>query len=89
MKKNIIIQPYITEKGTLLQNQNQYVFRAGERANKIEIKKEIENLYKVKVEKVRVLNKPEKTKFFRARKRSQPGFKKAIVKLKKGEKLEL
>lgn len=81
--------PYITEKGTLLQGQNQYVFRAGEKANKIEIKKAIEDLYKVKVEKVMVLNKPKKNKFFRGREGSKPGFKKAIVKLKKGEKIEL
>lgn len=89
MGKNIIITPYVTEKGTFLQSQNQYVFRAGEKANKIEIKKTIEDLYRVKVEKVRVLNKPEKTKIFRGRKGSRAGFKKAIVKLKKGEKIEL
>lgn len=89
MKSRVLIQPYITEKGISLEEKNQYVFRVEKKANKIQVKNIIEDMYKVKVEKVMIAKKPAKTKFFRGRAGKKPGFKKAIVKLKAGEKIEL
>ncbi len=54
---DIIIAPVITEKGAFLREKyNQYVFKVAKNSNKKEIKWAIENLYKVKVVKVKVLN---------------------------------
>ena len=85
----ILVKPHITEKGTLLKEKNQYVFSVERRAAKTEIKKAIENLYKVKVEKVMTLKKPAKKIFTKNKEGLKPGFKKAVVKLKKGQKIEL
>ena len=81
----------LTEKATLLsEKHNQYVFRVSPRANKIEIKRAVEQLFKKTVVDVNTANfagkkKRERTASFGRR----PHWKKAVVTLKKGEKLEL
>lgn len=82
-----IIQPYSTEKTSA--DKNRYVFKVAKRANKIGIKQEIENIYKVKVEKVRILKRIAKQKFFRGKRGKKTGFKKAVIKLKNGHKIEI
>ena len=81
----------VTEKGTRQSDQyNQYTVVADRRANKIEIRKAVEELFKVKVTRVNTLNVRGK-----ARRQSSPArgttpdWKKAIVTLKKGEKINL
>jgi len=85
----IIIQPIVTEKTERLRTRaNQYTFKVKPDANKIEIRRAVEKLFKVKVAKVRVLNylgKPKRMGVFIG-KRSD--WKKAIVTLKKGEVIE-
>ena len=89
----IIKEPHITERANFLANQNQYVFKVYPRANKIEIKKAIEALYGVKAEKVRIIHSPAKKRrlgrFEGWRRGEKRGFKKAIVSLKEGDKIEL
>jgi large subunit ribosomal protein L23 len=89
----IIKEPHITEKATFLTDQNKYVFKIMPRANKIEVKKAIEALYGVKVEKVNIVHSaPKKRRLGRHegwRQGLRKGFKKAIVTLKQGEKIEL
>ncbi len=89
----IIKEPHITEKAGFLADQNKYVFRVFPKANKIEIKKVIEALYGVKVEKVHLIHSaPKKRRLGRSegwRHGLKRGFKKAIVTLAKGEKIEL
>ncbi len=81
--------PHITEKATNLVGKNQYVFRVWENSNKAEIKKTIEKLYGVEVVSVRIINIPAKRrrlgKIFGWRKK----YKKAIVKIKEGQKIEV
>ncbi|MEK7790881.1 MAG: 50S ribosomal protein L23 [Deltaproteobacteria bacterium] len=93
MKKNsyqIIKRPLVTEKGTRLTAEaNQYPFEVDQRANRTEIKEAIENLFKVKVEKVRTMIVRGKTKTFRLSSGKRPNWKKAYVTLKQGEKIEL
>ncbi len=93
MKKNlyrIIKRPLVTEKGTRLTAEaNQYPFEVDLSANRTEIKEEIENLFKVKVEKVRTMIVRGKTKTFRMSRGKRPNWKKAYVTLKEGEKIEL
>lgn len=81
--------PHITEKATDLTKNNQYIFRVWPKTNKIEIKKSVESIYKVKVVAVKVINvSPRKRKLGKVE-GVKKGYKKAIVKVKKGQKIEI
>ena len=85
-----IVAPHITEKATLLaEKENQYVFKVAPDANKIEVKKAIEDLYGVKVEKVRIIKVPRKRRRRGRIEGWRKGYKKAIVKIKEGQKIEI
>lgn len=84
-----VLSPHITEKGTILAEQNKYLFRVANDANKIEIKKAVESLYKVKVDNVHVLYAPSKFRQVGRFKGNKSGFKKAVVTLKEGNKIDL
>ena len=84
-----IISPAITEKATSLSEFNKVVFKVHKTANKKSIKKSVEKIFKVNVTKINVINLKGKTKFVRGRKSSKPGYKKAIVTLKKGQSIDL
>ena len=86
----ILVKPLITEKTTFLRDEgNQVAFIVDKRANKIEIKKAVEKGFKVKVEKVRVVNKkPTLKKRFGRVVGKVSGYKKAYVKLAPGEKID-
>jgi large subunit ribosomal protein L23 len=81
----------VTEKGTRLQGQNQYLFRVAREANKIEIRRAVESLFNVRVASVNTMHVRGKAK--RGGRRFQPGrtssWKKAVVTLKPGDKIEL
>uniref|UniRef100_A0A7C2P5F7 Large ribosomal subunit protein uL23 n=1 Tax=candidate division WOR-3 bacterium TaxID=2052148 RepID=A0A7C2P5F7_UNCW3 len=85
--RDIIIRPIITEKSALLREQGQFVFEVAPDSNKIEIKKAIEELFKVHVEKVRVINVKPKPRRVRLAPGYTKAWKKAIVTLKKGESI--
>lgn len=86
----IIKSPVITEKSTDLSGKyNKYSFVVDERVNKIEIKKAIEELFKVKVVKVNtawVRGKQRRVRFHQGK---RPDWKKAVATLKEGDKIEL
>lgn len=85
----ILIQPIITEKALEKTDQGIYVFKVPKDFNKIQIKEKIEGDFKTKIEKVRIVNiKPKKVRFRRII-GYKKGWKKAIVTLKKGQKLEI
>ena len=84
-----IRNPIITEKATILSEQNKTVFRVHEKANKNVIKKNIEKLFKVNVIKVNIVKKKTKIKFRQGKKSFKSGYKKAIVTLKKGQSIDL
>jgi len=85
----ILKAPHITEKATELNKEKFYLFKVIPKANKIEIKKAVESLYKVKVEKVRIVWIPKKKKGRASLTGFKKGYKKAIVKLKPGQKIEI
>ena len=85
----IIQGPYQTEKAARQMAWNKYVFRVTKPANQPEIKRAIEKLYKVKVVKVSVLNMPAKERRLGRQIGMRPGFKKAIVTLRAGDKIDL
>ena len=86
----ILIKPLITEKTTFLKDQsNQIAFIVDKKANKIEIKRAVEKAFKVKVKKVRVINKrPRLKKRFGRVVGKVSGYKKAYVQLAPGEKID-
>ena len=81
--------PIITEKATVLSEQNKTVFKVHKNANKKIIKKNIEKLFKVKVIKVNIINKKTKIKMRQGKVSKKTGYKKVIVTLKKGQTIDL
>ncbi len=84
-----IVSPVITEKATTLSEFNKMVFRVHKGASKNSIKKSIEKIFKVNVIKINTINLRGKTKLVKGKKSSRPGYKKAIVTLKKGQSIDL
>lgn len=87
---DIILHPFRTEKGTALrEKEGKYMFAVKKSANKEEVKHAVEEIYKVKVEKVNTINMLGKWRRVRLVEGKCPDWKKAIVKLKKGEVIEV
>ena len=84
-----IRNPIITEKATILSEQNKTVFKVHSGANKSTIKKNIEKIFKVKVTKVNIINRKSKLKMRQGKKSYKTGYKKAIVTLKNGQSIDL
>ena len=78
-----------TEKGTLQAVNNKYLFSVKKDANKIQIKRAVEDAYKVKVDKVNTQLTPGKAKRVRQQMGQTPDWKKAVVTLKAGQKIDL
>jgi large subunit ribosomal protein L23 len=86
---SLIKKPWITEKATAGALANQYVFLVHRDAAKPEVKKAIHALYKVDVVAVNMVNRPAKTKRFGGnRKGAKEGYRKAIVTIKEGQKID-
>ena len=84
-----IRSPIVTEKATILSEQNKTVFEVHSDANKKNIKKNIEKIFKVNVTKINIINKQNRTKVTRGKKVKVSGYKKAIITLKKGQSIDL
>ena len=84
-----ILSPLLTEKSTNLSSQNKIIFKVHKKANKKNIKNNIEKIFKVTVTKINIINKQNRTKLTRGRKVKVSGFKKAIITLKKGQSIDL
>jgi len=85
----VVAAPVITEKGTLVNEQgNQFVFRVRPDANKVDIRRAIEALFKVKVEKVRTLNYMGKARRVGRALGRKPRWKKAYVTLAEGQRID-
>ena len=85
---DILLRPIITEKSSRMMEHNQYTFEVHRDANKIQIRKAVETVFKVKVQTVHTLkvrSKPKRLGAFLGRSRS---WKKAIVNLAQGERIE-
>ncbi|MDC0517608.1 50S ribosomal protein L23 [Candidatus Pelagibacter sp.] len=84
-----ILSPLVTEKSTNLSEQNKIVFKVPTKANKKNLKINIEKIFKVNVIKINIINKKSRTKVARGKKVKVSGFKKAIITLKKGQSIDL
>ncbi len=85
----VIIRPLITEKATILASENKYVFEVNRRANKPQIRAAVEIAFKVRVHKVNTLNVRGKTRTIGRHRTQTRNWKKAIVTLVEGDKIQL
>ena len=86
---DVILAPVITEKATMLSEQNKVVFRVADDATKEEIATAVEELFRVKVTKVNTLIQKGKTKRFRGREGKRSDVKKAIITLAEGQSIDI
>ena len=85
----ILLEPHVSEKSTVLADEsNQHVFRIAAGATRSEVKQAVEELFKVKVEKVRILNVKGKTKRFGGRLGKRSDIRKAYVTLGAGNDID-
>jgi large subunit ribosomal protein L23 len=87
--RQVLIAPVVSEKSYSLIEDNKYSFRVHEKAHKTQVRQAVEELFDVKVEAVNILKvrpKPKRRGFTRGRK---PGWKKAIVQLRAGDRIEI
>jgi len=85
----VVREPHISEKATNLGMIDQYVFKVFPRTNKNEIRKTIEAIYNVDVLEIKIINIPAKKKRLGRSVGLRGGYKKAIVKIKEGQKIEI
>ncbi|HKR92774.1 50S ribosomal protein L23 [Novosphingobium sp.] len=86
---DVILAPHITEKATLISEQNAVVFKVADKATKPEIKAAVEALFDVKVTGVNTLVQKGKTKRWRGKAYRRSDVKKAIVTLAEGQSIDV
>jgi large subunit ribosomal protein L23 len=86
---DVIISPVITEKATILSEQNKVVFKVRKDATKPQIKAAVEKLFDVKVRAVNTILTEGKLKVFKGRLGQRSDVKKAIVTLEEGQKIDV
>ena len=89
MELNLIKKPVITEKSTANAQFNKYIFEVRNDANKINIKKTIEEIYNVKIQKLNSLNVKSKPKVFKGQRGTRSELKRIIVTLKEGNTIDM
>jgi large subunit ribosomal protein L23 len=85
----VLVEPWITEETTRVAELNKYVFKVSSSATKNEVKRAIEEVYGVKAQSVNTVSIPRKKRTRGAKVGWKSGYKKAIVTLKEGDKIDL
>jgi len=85
----VLIKPVVSEKSYEQIASNQYTFRVHSRAHKTQVRQAVEQLFDVKVERVNIVKVQPKPKRRGVTKGMKPGWKKAIVQLRKGDSIEI
>jgi large subunit ribosomal protein L23 len=89
LASHILVAPMVTEKSHALMSENKYVFEVSKVANKQQVIQAVKELYNVTAEKVNMVNIHPKKRVYGRTVGWKSGYKKAIVKLKEGDKIEL
>ena len=84
----VLRRPLVTEKGTRLSENHKYVFEVDKKASKGQVKLAVEKVFKVDVVSVNIINTPGETKRMGKRDVTRPSWKKAVVTLKEGDKIQ-
>ena len=85
----VLLRPIVTEKSTMLQERDKYVFQVALGANKVMVRAAVQKVYDVKVTSVNIIRTPGKVKRYGPRSVKRPGTKKAIVTLKQGDRIQI
>lgn len=88
--EDILIEPIVSEESWRLQEDNMYTFKVHPQANKLQIKRAVEEIFKVRVTAVRTMNlrgKPRRQRFYQEGRTAR--WKKAIVRLAEGDRIEI
>jgi len=85
----VIESPYISEKATGLEKENKYVFKILDKATKPQVKGAVKEIYGVNVLDVKIVKIPRKRKRLGRHRGWKKGFKKAIIEIEKGQKLDI
>lgn len=86
---DVLLHPVVTEKATMASENNVVTFKVHPAANKNEIRQAVESIFNVKVKSVNTLNQDGKVKKFRGIKGKRADYKKAMVRLQDGHKIDL
>lgn len=86
--QRVLTSPRVSEKAVKLTESGKYVFNVSKDANKIEVKKAVEETYKVQVRQVNMVNVKGKARTFGRTRGKTSGFKKAVVSLKAGQAIK-
>lgn len=86
--RDVLIRPLVTEKTTDLMQENKYTFVVPLNTNKVEIRQAVEQIFKVKVEQISTVRVLGKVKRMGKNQGKRPDYKKAIVKLAAGQRIE-
>lgn len=86
---DIIKRPLVSEKATIATDKNQYVFEVSSRSSKTSVAKAFKEVYGLTPIRVNITKNPGKTKFSKGKAGRTSGIKKAVVFLKKGDKIEI
>lgn len=86
--RELVKRPLITERSTKLMEENKYCFLVDPKANKTQIKQAIEEIFKVKVKTVNTFNRLGKIKRMGRHEGRRPSWKRAIVTLEAGSRIE-
>lgn len=87
---DVLVEPILSEKSWLQQDERQYTFRVHPKANKVQIRQAIEAIFNVEVEDVRTMNmrgKPRRTRYYQEGRQSS--WKKAVIQLAPGNRIDL
>ena len=87
--REVLIAPVVSEKSYSLIEENKYSFRVHEKAHKTQVRQAVEQLFDVKVEAVNILKVQPKPKRRGLSRGTKPGWKKAIVQLREGDRIEI
>lgn len=89
LASRVLLSSHTTEKSTISAESGVYVFRVAPNSNKVMIKQAIEEFYGFRPRKVSITNMPSKRRINRGKVGTRSGFKKAVVYLKEGDKIEV
>ena len=87
--RQILLAPVVSEKSYSLISENKYSFKVHPKAHKTQVRQAVEELFDVKVERVNMLKVPPKPKRRGIHAGTRPGWKKAIVRLREGDKIDI
>ena len=87
--RQVLIAPVVSEKSYSLIDENKYSFRVHEKAHKTQVRQAVEQLFDVKVEGVNIVKVQAKPKRRGVHRGKKPGWKKAIVQLRQGDRIEI